>query len=102
MKQLELFEITPEEKRYLELIKSLEDKSNEIDLLQHQLISLRSKLKERIKAIDLRFSPLGDLSNVYNEDQEYAYVASTQEEYLEELSYKDFLSLERDKNTKIH
>ena len=50
MKELELIEITPEEKRYLELIKSLEDKSNEIDLLQHQLISLRSKLKERIKS----------------------------------------------------
>ena len=100
MKQLELFEIAPEEKKFLEMIRTLEDKSDEIDILKYEVVCLRSHLEEVIRLIDKRFSPR-DHSIPYDEDHEYEYIQATQEEYLDER-IMDFQSLERDRNTKIH
>ena len=101
MKQLELFEISPEEKKFLEMIKSLEDKSDEIDILKHEVVCLRSQLEEDVRLIDERFNPPDDSTIPYDEDHEYEYIQATQEEYLDER-IMDFQSLERDRNTKIH
>jgi hypothetical protein len=101
MKQLELFEISPEEKKFLEMIKTLEDKSDEIDILKHEVVCLRSHLEEAIRLIDKRFSPPDDSTIPYDEDHEYEYIQATQEEYLDERII-DFQNIERDRNTKIH
>jgi hypothetical protein len=102
MKQLELFKITPEEKKFLEMIKTLEDQSVEIDILKYDLISLRSELEEGIRSIEERFNPPDDYSIPYDENHEYEYVETSHQDYYLDKEVVDFQSLIIDSNTKIH
>ena len=57
MEQLELFEFSPEELMFLEMIRNLEKKTREIDLLKLEVTHLKLELEEAIREI-LEFTRL--------------------------------------------
>ena len=70
MKQLELFEISFEEKRFLKMIRVLEKKTDEIDLLKYELAHLKTKLEGQINEIYQGFIDSEEFFDLTFEDLE--------------------------------
>ena len=103
MKQLELFDMTPEEKKYLEMIHDLEIKTEEVDLLKYELSHLKTRLEENVRELDIRLDPFDDFCGGYHSyDEESDHISSTSQDYLLEKSDIDFKNMEVNENTKIH
>ena len=102
MKQLELFEISFEEKRFLKMIRVLEKKTDEIDLLKYELTHLKIRLEENIRKLDLRLNPYDDFRDTFSYDEEFDHISSTSKDYLVDKSDLNFEYLEPNEETKFH
>jgi len=119
MEQLELFEFSPEELMFLEMIRNLEKKTREIDLLKLEVTHLKleleeaireileftrlkSKLEEAIREINILSDPFEDFCDTFSYDEEFDHISSTSQDYLLEKSTLAFENLEPNEKTKIH
>ena len=102
MKQLELFEMTPEEKKYLEMIHDLEIKTEEVDLLKYELSHLKTRLEENVRELDIRLDPFDDFCDTFSYDEEFDHLSTTSDDYLVEKSDLTFENIKPTKETLFH
>ena len=119
MKQLELFEISAEEMKFLEMIRNLEKKTKEIDLLKLEVTHLKleleeaireileftrlkSKLEEAKREINIQSDPFEDFCDTFSYDEEFDHLSSTSDDYLVEKSDLTFENMKPTKATIFH
>ena len=129
MEQLELFEFSPEELMFLEMIRNLEKKTREIDLLKLEVTHLKleleeaireileftrlkSKLEEAIREINILSDPFEDFCilsdpfedfcDTFSYDEEFDHLSSTSHDYLVEQPGLTFENIKPTKETTFH